>query len=99
MAAPERAGRGVFAAVRAAEPSLQPGEARAAQAADVSTATVVRCAQKLGFKGFHEIKLTLAQEIAGSNSGRLAEVEPCDPPIEVLRKVAQAGAQAIVDAT
>ena len=117
-AVPGLAGRSVFAAVHAALPSLQPGEARvarlfleqpqavihqtvsqAAQMAEVSTATVVRCAQKLGFKGFHEIKLTLAQEVTASDSGRLADVEPGDPPIEILHKVAQAGAQAIVDAT
>jgi DNA-binding MurR/RpiR family transcriptional regulator len=71
---------------------------QAAQTAGVSTATVVRCAQSLGFKGFHEIKLMLAQEVAASDSGRLADVEPGDPPIEILHKVAQAGAQAIMDA-
>jgi DNA-binding MurR/RpiR family transcriptional regulator len=70
-----------------------------AESASVSTATVVRCAQRLGFKGFHDIKLALAQELAASDTVRLADVEAGDSPAEVLHKVAQAGAQAIVDAT
>jgi len=38
--------------------------AEVAAAADVSPATVVRCAQQLGFKGFHELKLALARDLA-----------------------------------
>ncbi|WP_435173989.1 MurR/RpiR family transcriptional regulator [Gordonia hongkongensis] len=112
------AGRGVSAAVRAALPALQPGDARVAQIflerpqavvdmsvsetariADVSTATVVRFAQKLGYKGFHAIKLALAQEIAASPDGRLADVEPTDSALDVLVKVSRAGAQAVLDAS
>lgn len=69
-----------------------------ARQADVSTATVVRFAQKLGFKGFHAIKLALAQEIATSPDGRLADVEVSDTALDVLTKVARAGAQAVLDA-
>jgi RpiR family transcriptional regulator, carbohydrate utilization regulator len=35
-----------------------------AEAAQTSSTTVVRCTQKLGFRGFHDLKLALAQERA-----------------------------------
>ena len=38
--------------------------AEVAAAAEVSPATVVRCAKQLGFGGFHELKLALARDLA-----------------------------------
>src|SRR6185312_2100218 len=38
-----------------------------AELTSTSTATVVRCAQQLGFRGFHELKAVLARELAGSS--------------------------------
>jgi RpiR family carbohydrate utilization transcriptional regulator len=70
-----------------------------AASASASTATVVRCAQKLGFKGFHDLKLALVQELAAVGSQQhLGDVEAGDDPLRILTKVAQAGAQTIVDA-
>lgn len=63
-----------------------------ADGAKTSTATVVRFAQKLGFKGFHELKLALAQELAAF------EQQPVDGRSSILERVASAGAQSIRDA-
>jgi RpiR family transcriptional regulator, carbohydrate utilization regulator len=65
-----------------------------AAAADVSTATVIRCAKKLGFKGFHDLKLTLAQDLAAFRhfSGEPKEAS-------VLERVTAAGAQSVRDAS
>jgi RpiR family carbohydrate utilization transcriptional regulator len=63
-----------------------------ADSAATSTATVIRFAQKLGFRGFHELKLALAQDLAafeqaGEESDR-----------SVLERVTIAGAQSVRDA-
>jgi DNA-binding MurR/RpiR family transcriptional regulator len=68
-----------------------------AEAASTSTATVVRCAQKLGFRGFHDLKLALAQERATFEDGAHAE-HAADPRVEELVQVAVAGAQTVRDA-
>lgn len=65
-----------------------------AAAAEVSTASVVRCAQKLGFKGFHDLKLALAQDLAAF---RLSEPE--EREMSVLSRVTAAGAQSVRDAS
>jgi RpiR family carbohydrate utilization transcriptional regulator len=67
-----------------------------AELAGTSSATVVRFAQKVGFKGFHDLKLSLAQELAA-----LTEAEPAadvDPRIGVLLQVTRAGAETVRDA-
>jgi RpiR family transcriptional regulator, carbohydrate utilization regulator len=69
-----------------------------AEAAQASTATVVRCAQKLGFRGFHDLKLALARERATFDAGRQQEVPPADPRIADLAQVIAAGAQTVRDA-
>lgn len=68
-----------------------------AEAAETSTATVVRCAQKLGFRGFHDLKLALAQERATFEAKGSAE-HAADPRLEELVQVTSAGAQTLRDA-
>jgi RpiR family transcriptional regulator, carbohydrate utilization regulator len=66
-----------------------------AESAGTSTATVVRFAQKLGFKGFHELKLKLAQDLAVFDR---QQVETADgTPGSILARVASAGAQSVAD--
>lgn len=70
-----------------------------AEMADTSGATVVRCAQKIGFKGFHDLKIALAQELAAIP----ATVQPADgqqdADIAALVQVTAAGAESVRDAT
>jgi len=68
-----------------------------AEAAQTSTATVVRCAQKLGFRGFHDLKLALAQERATFEATEPTE-HAADPRLEELVQVTSAGAQTLRDA-
>jgi DNA-binding MurR/RpiR family transcriptional regulator len=69
-----------------------------AELADTSTATVVRCAQKLGFKGFHDLKLALAQELSAFRGGIAAHDERLGTAEAVLARVTAAGAQIVRDA-
>jgi DNA-binding MurR/RpiR family transcriptional regulator len=68
-----------------------------ASIAQTSTATVVRCAQKLGFRGFHDLKLALARDQAtfqsAPGSGHSGEDDG-----NVLAQVTAAGAQTVRDA-
>jgi RpiR family transcriptional regulator, carbohydrate utilization regulator len=68
-----------------------------AEAAATSSATVVRCAQKLGFKGFHDLKLALAQERATFEAAQ-PQANEVDPRLAVLSQVIAAGAQTVRDA-
>lgn len=68
-----------------------------AEAASTSTATVVRCAQKLGFRGFHDLKLALAQERATFEGAEQSE-HAADPRLEELVGVTATGAQTVRDA-
>lgn len=105
----------VQARLRALTPSLQPSDARVAQAvlanpelaiylsvdemaeaAATSTATVVRCAKKCGFKGYHDLKLALAQELAAFKADD--PEDDGDPRTAVVRQVTRAGAQTVRDA-
>jgi RpiR family transcriptional regulator, carbohydrate utilization regulator len=64
-----------------------------AVAAETSTATVVRCAKQLGFKGFHELKLALARDLA------LADREPAaGAEGSILERITAAGAESVRDA-
>lgn len=67
-----------------------------AESAGTSTATVVRFAQKLGFKGFHELKLKLAQDLAVFEHQQVESAG--GTPGSVLARVASAGAQSVADA-
>lgn len=69
------------------------------QLASTSSATVIRCAQKMGFKGFHDLKLALANELAVFEQAR-AEGERAadDPRTAVLVDITRAGAESVRDA-
>lgn len=69
------------------------------QMASTSSATVVRCAQKMGFKGFHDLKLALANELAVFEHARAEQQRPeGDPRIAVLAEITRAGAESVRDA-
>lgn len=68
-----------------------------AEAAETSTATVVRCAQKLGFRGFQDLKLALALERATFEAAEPTE-HAADPRLEEVVQVTSAGAQTLRDA-
>jgi DNA-binding MurR/RpiR family transcriptional regulator len=69
-----------------------------ADLASTSGATVVRCAQKLGFKGFHDLKLTLADELAGTALAHVPARAEHDPRLAALTQVTAAGAATVRDA-
>ena len=59
-----------------------------AERARVSTATVMRLTQALGFSGFKEFKIALAMERGGSPPAALSEeISPSDSPLQIVRKV------------
>ena len=64
-----------------------------AEAAGASTATVVRCAQKAGFRGFHDLKLALAHD-AATVTAAVGQATAGSTLSEVL----EAGAQTLHDA-
>jgi len=70
-----------------------------AELAETSSATVVRCAQKMGFKGFHDLKLSLANELAVFEQARASQAPPSgDPRLAVLSEITRAGAESVRDA-
>ena len=71
--------------------------AEVAELANTSAATVVRCAQKLGFRGFHDLKLSLAQELPAFSRDQTA-APAADPRVAALARVTRAGAEAVRDA-
>ena len=79
----------------------QPGEiihlsvTEMAALAGTSASTVVRCCQRLGFQGFQDLKIALAQEALPAVARLQGAVEEGDPPATVLAKVVEAGADAI----
>jgi DNA-binding MurR/RpiR family transcriptional regulator len=72
--------------------------AEVAEMANTSGATVVRCAQKVGFKGFHDLKIALAQELAAMPSAARLTDERQDPATAILLQVTAAGADSVRDA-
>jgi DNA-binding MurR/RpiR family transcriptional regulator len=106
----------VLPRLRAALPSLQPGDARVVhfvlqdpvrvigmtvsevgEGSRTSASTVVRCCQKLGYSGFHDLKLALALE-ATPDQAVPGEIEQGDLPGDVLRKILRSDGQAIEEA-
>jgi RpiR family transcriptional regulator, carbohydrate utilization regulator len=69
-----------------------------ASAASTSGSTVVRACQRMGFSGFHDLKLALARESGAGHSRTPADIEASDHPGVVRDKVAAANAAAIMDA-
>ena len=72
--------------------------AELAAMASTSGATVVRCAQKLGFKGFHDLKVALAEELAGTAPTVAPAPAERDPRLAALAQVTAAGAATVRDA-
>jgi RpiR family transcriptional regulator, carbohydrate utilization regulator len=65
-----------------------------------SAATVVRTAQRMGFNGFHDLKLSLANELAVFERPPLIEpTEGVDSRIAVLATITKAGAESVRDAS
>lgn len=77
------------------EAAIYSSVSEVAAKAGTSTATVVRCAQELGYRGFHDLKLALAQERAAFGETR-AEMDASDP-MAILRQVTEFGAQTVRD--
>lgn len=67
-----------------------------AERAGVSTATVMRLCQSVGFSGFREFKIALAYEQGGASPPELEiEMRAGDKPSELMRKVVQSEIQAL----
>jgi RpiR family carbohydrate utilization transcriptional regulator len=82
--------------VNAPDAVIHQSVSEVAEAAEASTATVVRFAQRLGFRGFHELKLALAQDAATFQPRPGSESE--EEPTSILARVTAAGAEAVRDA-
>ncbi len=73
--------------------------AEVAELAETSAATVVRCAQRMGFKGFHDLKLALGHELAAFSRAQAGHGDDeVDPRVVALRQVTRAGAETVRDA-
>lgn len=70
-----------------------------AERAETAASTVVRCCQKLGFRGFQHFKIALAQETVGSGQAWDRSREPggARSSHETLKEVLLSGAQALKD--
>jgi DNA-binding MurR/RpiR family transcriptional regulator len=66
-----------------------------ALAANTSASTVMRFCQRLGFKGYQDFKIALAQDAIPSLQRLQADVVDGDSPSEILSKVVQSAADAI----
>lgn len=70
----------------------------AAELAGTSASTVVRACQRLGFRGFHELKLAIASDLGGRQDLPSSVVEG-DSPAEILRKTLAADSEAIQESS
>jgi len=86
----------IDAVVAEPEETVYRSVSEVAEAAGTSTATVVRAAQNLGFKGFQNLKLALAKDLASVPVG--ASGEDGDPRVTILRQVTASGAATVRDA-
>ncbi|MEZ4632562.1 MAG: MurR/RpiR family transcriptional regulator [Deinococcales bacterium] len=68
-----------------------------AKRADVSTTSVIRFCQSLGFIGFKDFKISLTSELGRPVAVLSTEVRDSDSPFEIAKKVFQADMQAIAD--
>lgn len=69
-----------------------------AAAAQASATTVMRFCQRLGFKGFQDFKIALAQDSISPLRRLQADVEEGDTPETILAKVVEAAATAVAGA-
>ncbi len=101
--------RGVFPTLRPAEQRVareilkNPEEAvhlsitELGRRAEVSDATVVKFCKRLGYKGFQEFKILLAQDVATKPEPIYGEIEPGDDAAAVRDKIFQSNIQALQD--
>jgi RpiR family carbohydrate utilization transcriptional regulator len=101
--------RGVFPTLRPAEQRVaqeilkNPAEAvhlsitELGRRAEVSDATVVKFCKRLGYKGFQEFKILLAQDVATKPEPIYGEIKPGDDPAAVRDKIFQSNIQALQD--
>lgn len=91
-----RPGEAKVAAVVLEQPSevVYRSVSEVAEIAGVSTATVVRCAQMLEFRGFHDLKLALSREL-GEADGPTAEPVAGGANGSALVRVTGLGAQTV----
>lgn len=68
-----------------------------AEQAEVGDTTVLRFCRKIGFKGYQEFKLALAQELVNPVQSLHQEVTDEDSPIVIAQKVTATNVQAIQD--
>jgi DNA-binding MurR/RpiR family transcriptional regulator len=68
-----------------------------AEAANTSASTVVRCAQRLDFTGFHSLKLALAQELALLGDPSRQPGGGDDDAENILTEVLEAGARTLTE--
>ncbi|WTX00103.1 MurR/RpiR family transcriptional regulator [Streptomycetaceae bacterium NBC_01309] len=69
-----------------------------ARVSDTSIGTVTRFCQRLGLRGFQDLKLALARESAPVHRRLAEDVEPGDGPAQVAAKVLASSARALDDA-
>lgn len=69
-----------------------------AAASRTSVGTVTRFCQKLGLRGFHDLKLALARETAPTHRRLADDVAPGDDAGQIARKVLSGSARALDDA-
>lgn len=70
-----------------------------AERAEAAESTTVRCCRTLGFKGFQDLKISLARETTSLSQYVYDQVDPGDAPGDVLMKVMGFSAQVIRDAS
>jgi DNA-binding MurR/RpiR family transcriptional regulator len=70
-----------------------------AELTETAKSTIVRFCQQLGLRGFHELKLRLAQETATVAQHVGDDITETDSPGEILSKVVRADRQTLLDAT
>ncbi|MGH2549730.1 MAG: MurR/RpiR family transcriptional regulator, partial [Thermomicrobiales bacterium] len=66
-----------------------------ASAANTSATTVMRFCQRVGFKGYQEFKIALAQEAIPPMRQLQADVSEDDSAADILRKVVAAAGEAV----
>lgn len=67
--------------------------------ASTSTATVVRTCQQLGYRGFQDLKLAVAQSLGGDRApDEVADLTEASGPAEILSYAIRSGQQALADA-
>ncbi len=103
--------RGMFPSLRPAERRVateilkQPGEivhlsiTELAKRAQVSDATVVKFCKRIGYKGFQELKIRLAQDVVVKPEPIYGAVEPGDDIAAIKDKIFYANVQALQDTT